>query len=340
MRLVRLLGVLGLTLALPACFTGDPGLAASVGDSQLSVDEAADLYTAYTLTPEFEQLQTSDPESAPAQGAATVVGNWVVEQLLQAGAAQLDVEVTDDEVTEALELQIQQQLGSQEAFDQLLVDQGITEETIREQLRAGLLREQLAQEILAGVEISESDIEAAYEANFAVPGVRAIVTQTEEEAQDALDRIAGGEDFAEVAAEVSIDSSGQQGGEVGSLAPGAFPPDLQAALEEAEDGDLVGPLPLQDVFVIAERGTPPSLEDVRDQIESTLRDQLGNPEIQAFTAQLFEDADVVVNPRFGLWDPATGTVVVADPLGDLEPVAGAAVPTAPPVPVATPSPTG
>ena len=66
-----------------------------------------------------------------------------------------------------------------------------------------------------GSRSSEADIEAAYEANFAVPGVRAIVTQTEEEAQDALDRIEGGEDFAAVAAEVSIDSSGQQGGEVG-----------------------------------------------------------------------------------------------------------------------------
>ncbi len=64
-----------------------------------------------------------------------------------------------------------------------------------------------------------------------------------EEAQDALDRIEGGEEFADVATEVSDDFSSSFGGNIGwFFADDGSYAEYFEALADAEEGDLVGPI--------------------------------------------------------------------------------------------------
>lgn len=342
MSAARLLGPITLALVLAGCTAGDPGLAASVGPQRLSVAEARELFAVFESSPDYGELVQADPEVAPIQGAAVVVGRWVQTRLLERAAGEFGVTVTDEDVTAALDAQIAEQLDSREAFEQLLVEQGLTEAEIREGIRDGLLRQELAAAVGADVEVTDDEVQAAYEANYP-PTVRAIVTATQEEAQAAQDRVSGGEDFNAVAADVSIDGSASAGGEVGPLAPGSLPPELEDPLLAAADGDLVGPIALQDVFVVAERVAPQALEEVRGEIEAGLRDQAAGSLLDEFQADLNASDDIVVNPRFGRWDPQAGTVVSADPLGDLQPAPGVAQPAAEPpggaLPGAAPEPT-
>lgn len=349
MRRARLSGVLlVLAVGVAGCAPGDPGLAASVGNERLSVADARELFAVFESSPDYGQLVQADPEVAPIQGAAVVVGRWVQTRLLERAAGELGVTVTEDDVTAALDAQIAEQLGSREAFDQLLVEQGLAEAEIREGIRDGLLRQELATAVGADVAVTDDEVLAAYVADYP-PTVRAIVTATQEEAQAALDRVAGGEEFNAVAADVSIDGSASAGGEIGPLAPGSLPPEIEDPLLVAADGDLVGPVALQDVFVLAQRVAPQPLEEVRGEIEAGLRDQAAGSLLDAFQADLNASDDIVVNPRFGRWDPEVGTVVSVDPLGELlpapgvpqpgaEPPGGEALPGNAPAPAATAAP--
>lgn len=85
-----------------------------------------------------------------------------------------------------------------------------------------------------------------------------------------------GRDFAEVAAEFSIDSSGRAGGDLGWFARGMMIPDFQAAVEALEPGQVSDPLQTQfgwhviKLFETRQQSVPP-LADVRDELVAEIQ---------------------------------------------------------------------
>lgn len=76
-------------------------------------------------------------------------------------------------------------------------------------------------------------------------------TRAEGEAQDALDRINGGEDFAAVATELSDDATSGYQGDLGLVeADSQVYGELFAAAKDAEEGDLIGPVRTQTGYAI------------------------------------------------------------------------------------------
>lgn len=69
-----------------------------------------------------------------------------------------------------------------------------------------------------------------------------ILLDTQEEAQDALDRFNAGEDFAELAIELSTGPSAPNGGDLGCVIEGQFVEPFEEAAFAAESGDIVGPV--------------------------------------------------------------------------------------------------
>ena len=74
---------------------------------------------------------------------------------------------------------------------------------------------------------------------------RHILVPTEEQCVDLKNQIAGGADFAKLAAEHSQCPSGQKGGELGTFGRGQMVPEFDTACFEGPVGEVQGPVKTQ-----------------------------------------------------------------------------------------------
>jgi parvulin-like peptidyl-prolyl isomerase len=147
--------------------------------------------------------------------------------------------------------------------------------------------------------------------------VRHILTETEEEAQEAIDRIESGEEFAEVATDMSKDpGSAPNGGELGPVTRGSTVEEFEEAAFGAEQGELVGPVETEFGFHVLEvtgrvaaSEFPAVEEDIRSQLESTAQGQAFNQFIVGFIEKL----EIEVDPAFGTWDAQSVSVIPPGP---------------------------
>lgn len=289
---------------------GNPGVAASVNDTDIAVAELREAYLAFLGSPGYENAVAQEGEAQVDRDAAGVfLGQLIVRQLLeQAAQARGLPEPTAEEITEVLES------GGGDPDD----------EEARNQTRIQLLADRLQQDILAEVEVGEAEIQQTYQQLYA-PEVSHILVETEEQAEQAINRLEEGETFAEVAAEVSIDpGSAQAGGALGQLVPGRFVPEFEEAALALDPGEVSEPVQTQFGWHVITAEAPPPLEEVEEEVIQTAQEQRGQQVLQEFFNELLLESEIVVNPRFGRWDSLQAIVVFADPLGELEPVEGAA----------------
>jgi len=128
------------------------------------------------------------------------------------------------------------------------------------------------------------------------PCVRHILLEDEAAAQDVLDLLNGGADFAELAAERSTGPTGPTGGDLGCAPSSGYVPEFAAAVDGATLGEYVGPVQTQfgwHVLVV----------DRYEQSDLNPGDAIG----QRVRARL-EAATVDVDPRLGTWDPVNLTI--------------------------------
>ncbi|MDE0699899.1 MAG: hypothetical protein F4003_14730 [Acidimicrobiaceae bacterium] len=157
---------------------------------------------------------------------------------------------------------------------------------------------------------------------IAIAGVTALcsshlLVETEAEAVAAISRLDAGEEFAALAAEISIGPSGPRGGDLGCVVPATFVSEFVEGAA-AVDGPGISD-PVQSQFgwhVIKVRSFGPLVrgqhpETTPDQITSFVLENYG-AELQQLQAELF-DREINVDPRFGVFDPTSGVVVSGSP---------------------------
>jgi len=144
---------------------------------------------------------------------------------------------------------------------------------------------------------------------------RHILVETEEEARRVLERLADGEDFAALAAEVSLDTSAQgNGGNLGFLTAGQMPEAFAEAVFAAAVGDLVGPVQTEYGFHVVEvldsrmqMLTPDQYDELkalhfqnwlREEVEAVAIDEIWR---RAYPA---DPAPVDVSPLLGAFEEA------------------------------------
>ncbi|MCP1168768.1 peptidylprolyl isomerase [Limimaricola litoreus] len=211
--------------------------------------------------------------------------------------------------------------------------QGILDQLVQQQVLADTLDETPARveyaienqrrSLLAGEainammteEVSDEELQAAYDEAFADAeatkeyNASHILVETEEEAQAVMERLEAGEDFAEVAKEVSTDpGSGAQGGSLGWFADGMMVAPFQEAVASLETGETTEtPVETQFGFHIirlddTRTQEAPSLDEVREDLAS----QIQQGKIEERLAELESEADVT-RPEEGAFDPAVLT---------------------------------
>jgi parvulin-like peptidyl-prolyl isomerase len=325
-----------LLLLLAACGPGgSPDVAASVNGEDVTIEALESRYDAVAASPQFAEQLAADEDGALAEQLQARILTELIEARIveQAAAEDLDVEVTDEDVA-TRRAELVEEIGGEEAFNEQVEEFGLTSEQVDEQLRELTLREQVQDRLVERVEVTDEDVESFFETNreerFVSAGARHILVETEDEAQDVLDRLEEGEDFAEIAQAESIDTgSGAQGGDLGQFGPGQMVPEFEEAVFTSEVGEVVGPVQTEFGFHIIEvtDRQEPELEEVSEEIRAELTQSRQGEVVQAWLAEQREAAEVTVNPRFGEWDAERGEVISS--AGPLEGPDGGAGPPPP-----------
>ncbi len=131
------------------------------------------------------------------------------------------------------------------------------------------------------IQVTDEEISQFYSLNqtgFVEPeAFRAshLLVDSEEAAKKALTRLKGGEPFAKVAEEVSLDSTRTKGGDIGSFTKGQLIPEFEAACEKLKPGELSGIVKSSlgyHVILLTER--EPSRQKPLEQVKESIRPQL------------------------------------------------------------------
>lgn len=129
---------------------------------------------------------------------------------------------------EGFQSEFQKSLDSFKTYD-------ITERTIHSIYEADLLRKKVMEQLTKDVPRSEEQVWA-----------RHILVEKEEEAKDIYERLKKGEDFAELAKELSKDTgSGANGGDLGWFGRGAMVPEFEKVAFSLEVGEISEPVQSQ-----------------------------------------------------------------------------------------------
>lgn len=132
-----------------------------------------------------------------------------------------------------------------------------------------------------------------------------ILVATKEEADEVMTRLGNGEEFADLAEELSIDTgSAVNGGDLGCVAPSQFVPEFGEAAMTAEIG--VPTEPVESSFgyhiILLSSRTEATVEDVLTYLESKAKYEA----VDAWFLGAVNAADVVVPENVGVWviDPS------------------------------------
>jgi parvulin-like peptidyl-prolyl isomerase len=243
-----------------------------------------------------------------------VLVETIDEMLLVQRGRELGYRLTDEQFQKILEsIKKENRLENEEQFQAALRQEGMTLEDLRRSIERRMLIERVQQvEVLQKLSITEEEARAYYAAHqdrFRTPAtvtlreILVAVPETKPEARAAAEaeararaetarrRIAAGEDFAAVAAELSDAPSKANGGLVGPIAVAELAPALVEALDTLQPGQVSEPIRTGRGFHIVklESRSPAAVrpfEEVRDEIADRVFEERRREALQKYLERL------------------------------------------------------
>ena len=242
-------------------------------------------------------LDSSMSKDDPQYQAAMqqIMPQLVSIEIAKAYAQEHNITVSDKEVDQEI-AKIKEQVGEQarssgqdlsdqEAYEQALKQNNITEDQLREDIRENLPVQEVQERVAGNAEPSDQEIQNFYEKNkeaqFTTPEQRCVRhilfnKDQEQKAEEVKQQLEDGGDFAKLAKENSQDpGSAAKGGDLGCLGKGETVPEFEEAAFGAEQDEIVGPIQTEfgyhiiEVTDVKSKQTSP-LRDVESQIRSQL----------------------------------------------------------------------
>ncbi|SDJ75478.1 peptidylprolyl isomerase [Alkalibacterium thalassium] len=206
-------------------------------------------------------------------------------------------EVSDEDIDAELEKEAEP-YGGLEEFEEMIAMQGMSLDDVRNSVRTSL---QVRAAIQDHVEITDEEIEEAYE-NYTIDSTVAhILVEDLGLAEEIIDELNDGADFGELVAEHSMDTGTiESDGEL-VLEPGRFVPEFEEAAMELEEGEFTQePVESQfgyHIIKLVEEGEKGTLEEERETIEAMLIDSYMQDQavVQEAIGKLVRDANVQIS---------------------------------------------
>jgi parvulin-like peptidyl-prolyl isomerase len=276
-------------LVLTACGGGANAVAATIDGQDITVGEIEEL------------IDPGEEATVSKTDFAQMLGFEIQQRIvIDAAADELGITIADADI-EAEATSIFEEANTQGmSREEFLSSNGVTEGLLQRVATQQLLDTAVRDHFTENAEPpSQEEIDARVAENEPLYCASHILVATEEEANTILDRLAAGEEFADVAAEVSIDTqSGIAGGDLGCADPAGYVTEFGEALAAAEVDVPTEPVETEFGFhVILLRADPPEAEVV---------EQLQAEAIGTNTNNWFLDkvgaAEVTVDERWGTWE--------------------------------------
>jgi peptidyl-prolyl cis-trans isomerase C len=241
--------------------------------------------------------QSGVPKDDPQYQATVqqIMPQLVSIEIAKAYAQEHNITVSDEEVDQEL-AKLKEQVGdqarssgqdmsNQEAYEQALKQNNITEEQLREDIRENLPVQEVQKRVAGDAEPSDDEIQNYYEKNkeaqFTTPEQRCVRhilfnKDQKEKAKDVKQQLENGGDFAKLAKENSQDpGSAAKGGDLGCLGKGETVPEFEQAAFGAEQGEIVGPVQTEFGYHILQvTDVKPEQTRSLQEVESQIRSQL------------------------------------------------------------------
>jgi parvulin-like peptidyl-prolyl isomerase len=301
-KLLPLLLLALIVFTVAACGSSDdtktvpPGAVALVGDKPI---EKADLDRLLAQAKTNYEAQKQDfpkvgtPDYQNLRGSL-LRGLVQQAQWEQAGAA-MGVKVSDQEVDTRLAALKQQYFkGDEEKYKTALEQQGLTEESLRDQMRAKLLSDKLYKAITDKVKVTDADIKAYYdshEAQFMQPEsreVQHILVKTKSLADEIYAKLKNGADFAALAKKYSQDPGSKDKGGKFTAYKGKTVKPFDSFVFSAKVGELSHPIKTSfgwHVIKVLSDTKPPApqpLTEAKDTISGALLKQKQDQALKNF----------------------------------------------------------
>ncbi|NBF41107.1 MAG: peptidylprolyl isomerase [Spirochaetes bacterium] len=254
---------------------------------------------------------------------SNILEGMINEELLYQEAQQQGISASESEV----EQQIQQYKGQygEEGFASALANAGMNEEQLRSEISRSLtIQNLLEEEVTSGIDVTDEEVREFYEENTqmfeesqSVKASHILIdtrdAETEEakeearaRAEDLLEQLEGGADFAELAREYSEGPSAQNGGSLPQFSRGEMVPPFEEAAFALEAGEISDVVETRFGFHIirveekSEGGATP-YEEVEPQIAQYLEQQKQQEAVQTYLDELKEapENEIERNVEFG-----------------------------------------
>jgi parvulin-like peptidyl-prolyl isomerase len=242
-------------------------------------------------------LDASVPKDDPQYQAAIqqIMPQLVGIEIAKAYAQEQNITVSDEEVDQEiakLKEQVGEQarnsgqdLSDQEAFDQALKQNDITEDQLRQDFRETLPVQKVQERVAGDAVPSDEEVQTYYEKNkeaqFTTPAQRCVRhilfnKDQKEKAKEVRQQLEDGGDFSKLAKENSQDpGSAAKGGDLGCLGKGETVPEFEQAAFGAEQGEIVGPIQTEFGYhVLQVTDIKPAQTRSLQEVEAQIRSQL------------------------------------------------------------------
>jgi peptidyl-prolyl cis-trans isomerase C len=256
----------------------------------------------------FGDLSPDDPQYKAA--IQQIMPQLVGIEIAKAYASEHNITATDQEVDQEIE-KIKKQVGdqarssgqdvsNQEAYEQALKQNNITEEELREDIRENLPVQKVQEEVSSDAGPTDEEVQKFYEQNkeaqFTTPEQVCVshilfAKDQQQKAEEVKQQLEDGGDFAELARQYSQDpGSAENGGDLGCLGQGETVPPFEEAAFGADEGEIVGPVKTQFGYHVLEvTEKKPQQARPLSEVESQIRSQLASEQqSEAFSKWLDE----------------------------------------------------
>lgn len=221
-----------------------------------------------------------------------IAGDQLLQQVVVEQILNDKYEVTDEEIDAELAT-FKEQYG--EGYEAALAQSNVTEEMLKSNIRFKLLQEKATKD----VEITDEEIQKYYDQASQELNARHILVEDEATANEIIEKLNAGEDFAELAKEFSTDpGSGAQGGDLGWFSVGTMVPAFNDAAYALEIDKISEPvqsdfgyhiIQVKEKRAVKDYGT---LEEKKEEIRESIAATKGD--WNAKMAELIKEAKVDV----------------------------------------------
>lgn len=216
-----------------------------------------------------------------------LLGTLILDKVINNELEKVNIQVTDEEVEEALENHYITEFGGKDQYKRFLEENDISEEVIIRDIKRVLTFEKHREHFFNEVELSEDEIKDYFNKNkdsFIKYRISHILVKTEEEGNRILEKLKKGEDFHTLVMMESIDSdSAIQGGDLGYFTKEsilqAYKP-LGEAASKLDIGEISGLIRTElGYHIILLEDRIDSFEDLREEIMEEFKNEKHKEEI-------------------------------------------------------------